>query len=82
MAQGGRTGYLAEMGPILPDRVFQLAPALPLYQRYEDRRKLAALRRFVIWGLSLGQSYGIELGYIPLPAEVAALSRAAPERVE
>ena len=55
---------------------------LLLYERYEDPQKVAALRRFVTWGLSLGQSYGVELGYIPLPPEVVARSRAAMERIQ
>lgn len=53
---------------------------LLLYDRYEDQLKLAALKRFVTWGLSSGQSYSVDLGYIPLPPEVASLSRSAVER--
>ena len=34
------------------------------------------------WGLSLGQSYGTELGYIALPADVTSRSRAALERIQ
>ena len=55
---------------------------LLLYQRYPDPQKSAALRRFVTWGLSLGQSYGAELGYIPLPPDIVALSRTAVERIQ
>jgi phosphate transport system substrate-binding protein len=54
---------------------------LLLYERYPDPQKSAALKRFVTWGLSLGQSYGPELGYIALPADVTSRSRAALERI-
>ena len=55
---------------------------LLLYERYGDQQKSAALKRFVTWGLSLGQSYSPELGYITLPADVARLSRAALEHIQ
>jgi phosphate transport system substrate-binding protein len=55
---------------------------LLLYERYPDQQKSAALKRFVTWGLSSGQSFGPELGYIALPAEVASRSRAAVERIQ
>jgi len=54
---------------------------LLLYDRYPDPQKSAALKRFVTWGLSEGQAYARELGYIELPPEVAALARAAVERI-
>lgn len=46
-----------------------------LYRQYADPEKGAALRDFVAWGLSSGQSFGREFGYIPLPNEVAASGR-------
>ena len=55
---------------------------LLLYERYGDQQKSAALKRFVTWGLSLGQSYSPELGYITLPADVARHSRAALEHIQ
>ena len=55
---------------------------LLLYERYPDQQKSAALKRFLTWGLSLGQSYGPELGYIALPADVTSRSRAALERIQ
>ena len=55
---------------------------LLLYERYPDPQKSAALKRFLTWGLSLGQSYASELGYIPLPGDVASLSRAAVARTD
>jgi len=55
---------------------------LLLYERYPDKQKSAALKRFVTWGLSAGQSYGPDLGYIALPVDVAKQSRAALERIQ
>ncbi len=55
---------------------------LLLYERYQDPLKSAALKRFLLWGLSLGQSYAPELGYITLPGDVAALARAAVARLD
>jgi phosphate transport system substrate-binding protein len=55
---------------------------LLLYERYQDQQKSAALKRFVTWGLSSGQSYGADLGYIALPADFASRSRAALERIQ
>jgi phosphate transport system substrate-binding protein len=54
---------------------------LLLYENYPDQEKSAALKRFITWSLSLGQSYGPEMGYVPLPAEVASLSRVALDRI-
>jgi phosphate transport system substrate-binding protein len=54
---------------------------LLLYEHYQDPEKSAAIKRFVTWALSLGQSYGTEMGYIALPGDVAALARAAVERI-
>ena len=54
---------------------------LLIYENYQDQKKSAELKRFIVWGLSLGQSYSPELGYVALPSEVASLSRAALERV-
>jgi phosphate transport system substrate-binding protein len=55
---------------------------LLLYDRYPDRDKTAALRKFVTWGLTDGQALSRDLGYIPLPPEVATLSLAAVERID
>jgi phosphate transport system substrate-binding protein len=54
---------------------------LLLHDRYPDPAKSAALKQFVTWSLGEGQRVGRDLGYIPLPDEVAALSRAAVERI-
>src|SRR5262249_50380842 len=50
---------------------------LLLYDRYADRAKAQALKRFVGWSLTDGQALSRDLGYIPLPAEVASLSLTA-----
>lgn len=54
---------------------------LLLYEHDPDPQKAAALKRFVAWGLTTGQTYSSELGYIPLPDEVTALALAALERI-
>jgi phosphate transport system substrate-binding protein len=50
---------------------------LLLYGQYGEPDKAAALKRFVDWCLTQGQDYSGELGYIPLPADVASLSQSA-----
>ena len=50
---------------------------LLLYRRYDDPQKSAGLRDFVGWGLSSGQTVSQKLGYLPLPAEVAASGKQA-----
>lgn len=54
---------------------------LLLYEQYQDREKAVALKKFVSWSLTEGQSYSRQLGYIPLPGEVASLSLAALGRI-
>jgi phosphate transport system substrate-binding protein len=54
---------------------------LLLYERYPDPGKAAALKRFLSWSLTTGQRYSRELGYIPLPAEVASRSLAALDHI-
>ena len=55
---------------------------LLLQERYPDAQKAAALKKFVAWSLTDGQGLSRELGYIPLPAEVASISLAALGRLE
>lgn len=55
---------------------------LLLKERYTDPAKAAALKRFVTWGLNEGQSISGELGFIPLPTEVAARGKAALVRIQ
>jgi phosphate transport system substrate-binding protein len=55
---------------------------LLLYKKYDNKEILDALKKFVTYGLSDGQKFADELGYIPLPKEVAAKSEAALKSVE
>lgn len=50
---------------------------LLLNKKYTDAAKLKALKDFVAWGLTDGQKFSEELGYIPLPAPVVAKAQAA-----
>ena len=45
---------------------------LLLYRQYPEPERSAAVRDFVGWGLSAGQSLGEKIGYLPLPGDVAA----------
>src|SRR5262245_3108748 len=55
---------------------------LLLHGRYADADKAAAVKKFVAWGLSQGQAFGRDLGYIPLPPEVATLALTALDRID
>ena len=55
---------------------------LLLHGHYQDEQKRRALKDFVQWGLSRGQLYSAELGYVALPVELASLSRAALDRIQ
>jgi phosphate transport system substrate-binding protein len=50
---------------------------LLLKERYADAARGESLKQFVAWSLDKGQAYSSELGYIPLPPEVASLARTA-----
>jgi len=50
---------------------------LLLYKKYDDAAKLKALKEFVTYGLTTGQGFASELGYIPLPAPVVEKAKAA-----
>ena len=75
-------------------RIWPVDPAAPdaypittfswllLYKKYDDAEKLRALKDFVTYGLTEGQSYAIELGYIPLPETVVAKANAALSSIE
>jgi phosphate transport system substrate-binding protein len=43
---------------------------LLLYQKYDNTQIGEAVKKFVNWGLTEGQRFSEELGYIPLPKEV------------
>jgi phosphate transport system substrate-binding protein len=80
----------------LPDnlRVWPVDPASPeaypittfswllLYRKYDDAAKLQALKDFVTYGLTEGQAFAVELGYIPLPEAVVAKANAALATIE
>ena len=55
---------------------------LLLYKKYDSKEVLDALKKFVTYGLADGQKFADELGYIPLPKEVAAKSEAALQSIE
>jgi phosphate transport system substrate-binding protein len=42
------------------------------YKRYDDANKLNALKGVIEYGLAEGQKCSEQLGYVPLPAPVAA----------
>ena len=50
---------------------------LLLYKKYPDAAKLKALKEFITYGLTDGQKFAGELGYIALPAAVVEKSKAA-----
>ena len=50
---------------------------LLLYKKYSDAAKLKALQEFITYGLTDGQKFSSELGYVPLPAAVVEKSKAA-----
>ena len=80
----------------LPDnlRVWPVDPAAPeaypittfswllLHRKYDDAAQLEALKDFVSYGLTEGQSFAVQLGYIPLPASVVARSNEALSSIE
>ena len=55
---------------------------LLLYKKYSDAAKLKALKDFVVYGLTDGQKFSAELGYIPLPPAVVEKSKAALASIE
>jgi phosphate transport system substrate-binding protein len=55
---------------------------LLLYKKYPDAAKLKALKEFVTWGLTEGQTFSESLGYVPLPAPVVEKAKAALSTIE
>lgn len=55
---------------------------LLLYKSYPDAAKAKALKDFVTYGLTEGQKFAPELGYIALPPSVVEKSKAALETVK
>ncbi len=54
---------------------------LLLNEHYGDPGKAVALKQFVNWALTDGQPMGAELGYVALPADLIARSRASVDAV-
>ena len=50
---------------------------LLLYNRYPNQEKASALKEFVTWGLTEGQQYGADFGYVPLPQNVVSMAEAS-----
>jgi phosphate transport system substrate-binding protein len=42
------------------------------YKKYDDPKIAAALKSIIRYGLSTGQTFSVELGYIPLPPNVVS----------
>ena len=89
-AESGKAAVAANLKDVTDDlRIFLPDPAgdesypivsltwLVVYGRYADANKAAAVKRFVTWSLTEGQSYGGALGYVPLPADLLERSKAA-----
>jgi len=55
---------------------------LLLYKKYPNAEKLKALKEFVNWGLTDGQSFSEGLGYVPLPQPVVEKAKAALDTVQ
>jgi phosphate transport system substrate-binding protein len=55
---------------------------LLLYKKYDDAARLRALKDFITYALTEGQSYATALGYIPLPESVVAKANAALSAIE
>jgi len=55
---------------------------LLLYKNYDNAEKLKALKDFVTYALTEGQSFAADLGYIPLPESVVAKANAALSTVD
>jgi phosphate transport system substrate-binding protein len=53
-----------------------------LHKNYADPAKAQAIRDLFAWSLGDGQQYALNLGYVPLPPEVAAKAQAALQTVK
>jgi phosphate transport system substrate-binding protein len=47
------------------------------YKKYKDPQKLAALKSVIEYGLTQGQTFSVDLGYIPLPPNVVDADKKA-----
>ncbi|MEO1095320.1 MAG: phosphate ABC transporter substrate-binding protein PstS [Cyanobacteria bacterium J06638_28] len=52
------------------------------YATYQDATKGEAIKAVLQWGLSEGQTFSEQLGYVPLPADVVTKALAAVERIQ
>ncbi len=96
IAPGGESGAATLANVVMPEnlRVWPVDPEgagdypiasftwLLLYKKYDDAAKLKALKDFVTYGLTTGQGFADELGYIPLPAPVVDKAKAALATIE
>ena len=55
---------------------------LLVYKQYDDQRKAAALKQYVQWCLTEGQSFNESLGYVRLAPQVIAHTMAAVDRIQ
>jgi phosphate transport system substrate-binding protein len=53
-----------------------------LYKKYDKKEVLEPLKKFIAYGLTDGQKFAGELGYIPLPKEVVGKCEAALKSIE
>ncbi len=51
------------------------------YKQYNDPKKAEALKAVMEWGLTEGQKFASELGYVPLPSDIVQRSLAALKQV-
>ncbi|MDX2272036.1 MAG: phosphate ABC transporter substrate-binding protein PstS [Cyanobacteriota bacterium] len=52
------------------------------YRRYEDPNKAEALKQVLLWALTDGQNRSPDLGYLPLPIDVANRAKAVVEQIQ
>ena len=55
---------------------------LLVYRSYPDQAKASAIKQFVNFGLTEGQRYSRELGYVPLPDEIVSRSKKALDNIQ
>lgn len=51
------------------------------YQQYDNPQKARVLKDVMQWGLTKGQSWGLELGYVPLPETIVSKAVSMLERI-
>ncbi|HXJ79181.1 MAG TPA: phosphate ABC transporter substrate-binding protein PstS [Candidatus Methylomirabilis sp.] len=87
---------LASSAPAMPDNLRLFLPDpdgdesypivtytwLLVRRKNGDGERTRVLKEFLRWGLTTGQKWSGELGYVPLPREVASVSIAALDRID